>query len=97
MKDTAAREQLQEARDKMVQEYEHLTRVWIRDPEAKEAKAQRDVLATQLGENYWKLDPYLRARTLYDRQGLIQPGGKVDWYVTAPPSNGAKTSANDVD
>jgi CRAL/TRIO domain len=42
--------------------------------------AQRDRLATALTADYWALDPYVRARSLYDRLGVIGPGGVVDFY-----------------
>lgn len=38
---------------------------------------KRKDLAARLRSGYWKLDPYLRAQTLYDRLGMIEPGGKV--------------------
>jgi hypothetical protein len=104
MKDTASRDRLLEARQKIVNDFESATEDWINKPEGPEAsniKAERTKLAAQLRENYWELDPYLRARSLYDRQGAIQKGGKVDWYQTdAKPVSAApalETSADDVD
>lgn len=101
MKDTATRDQLLQARADQVKEFEHATREWIRNPEganAKEIKAQREKLAVQLREGYWNLDPYLRARTLYDRQGVLA-GEKTNWYSPVPPqpSTQAQTSADDLD
>jgi len=104
MKDTASRDRLLEARQKIVNDFESATEDWINKPEGPEAsniKAERTKLAAQLRENYWELDPYLRARSLYDRQGAIQKGGKVDWYQTdAKPVSATpalETSADDVD
>jgi len=66
-----------------------------------------------LREDYWHLDPYIRARSYYDRVGMINPGGKLQFYTEKTKSvtaNGTKpvetipieyrpieTSANDVD
>ncbi|KAH7322967.1 CRAL-TRIO domain-containing protein [Stachybotrys elegans] len=109
MKDTATRDALIKAREDLVKEYEATTIQWINEPQgdnAKAIKAKRDTIAKQLRDNYWQLDPYVRARSLYDRQGVIQEGGKIDWYHPKPPqppapaaqaSAGPETSADDVD
>ncbi|KFA66728.1 hypothetical protein S40285_08505 [Stachybotrys chlorohalonatus IBT 40285] len=103
MKDTATREKLQAARQELVKSFEATTLQWIKAPqgeEAKELKEKRTAIAAQLRENYWKLDPYVRARSLYDRAGVIQEGGKIDWYsakAPTPASTGPQTSADDVD
>jgi hypothetical protein len=91
MKDTAARDTLQKAREDLAQQYEATTKEWIENPtgdKADELKAKRESLATQLRENYWKLDKYVRCRSLYDRQGNIRPGQKAFWY----PEAGEKTA-----
>jgi hypothetical protein len=45
-------------------------------------RQRRDETAEQLKINYWKLDPYVRARTIYDRTGELKipspPGVAVD-------------------
>ncbi|CAM1503757.1 Fc.00g013480.m01.CDS01 [Cosmosporella sp. VM-42] len=107
MKDTVTRDRLLAAREELVKQFEHVTRQWVRNgggEQSEEIKARRNKLAEQLREDYWNLDPYVRARSLYDRQGAMQFGGKVDWYSLEPPeatpSNGqamAATSADDVD
>ncbi|KEY64759.1 hypothetical protein S7711_05409 [Stachybotrys chartarum IBT 7711] len=103
MKDTASREKLQAARQELVKSFEAATLQWIKasqGEEAKELKEKRTAIAAQLRDNYWKLDPYVRARSLYDREGIIQEGGKIDWYSTkapTPASAGPQTSADDVD
>lgn len=53
--------------------------------EGKEGKetplqSKRTELAQQLRTGYWQLDPYLRAKTLYDRLGIIREGGKIQFY-----------------
>lgn len=35
----------------------------------------RQRIAGDLSRNYWRLDPYVRARGLYDRLGMLGPGG----------------------
>lgn len=104
MKDTETKDRLLAAREQIVKEFEAATVEWIQKPEGDEGKAikdKRNSIATKLREDYWGLDPYVRARSLYDRQGSIRPGGSVDWYQTAAPANGAtavtETKADDVD
>ncbi|KAG6024647.1 hypothetical protein E4U41_001728 [Claviceps citrina] len=83
MKDTASRDALQKIRDGLANEFEVLTKEWITNPDSargNELKAKREIVAAQLKENYWQLDKYVRARSLYDRQGNIRAGGKTEWY-----------------
>jgi len=84
MKDTATRDTLLAAREELYQEYENATLEWIRSPQSAEIKAKRNDIAAKLKQGYWVLDPYIRARSFYDRVGILQPGGKVDFYPTAP-------------
>lgn len=104
LKDTKTRDRLLAAREELVKQFEATTIEWIHKANSEEAaglKAKRDGLVAQLREDYWKLDPYLRARSLYDRQGIIAQGGVVDWYTPKAPEPAVKpvaeTSADDVD
>ncbi|ENH65063.1 CRAL-TRIO domain-containing protein C3H8.02 [Fusarium oxysporum f. sp. cubense race 1] len=101
MKDTHTRDRLLTDREELVKKFEHTTREWIRHPDGeqgKQLKAEREKIAKLLREDYWNLDPYIRARTLYDRQGAIQSDGKTDWYSLKPlAAAGASTSADDLD
>lgn len=105
MKDVETRDRLLQEREATVKEFEAATLQWIEHPEGDEGKdirAKRTQLAQKLREGYWTLDPYVRARSVYDRQGSIQAGGKVNWYETAetPANNAAaapSTNEDDVD
>ncbi|KAI6779458.1 CRAL-TRIO domain-containing protein-like protein [Emericellopsis cladophorae] len=104
MKDAATRDALIEDRHTIVKQFEEATIKWIENPEAAEAKAikdRRDQLAAQLKQGYWKLDPFVRARSFYDRTGVIQPDGTVNWRVAGEPQpevpKGPETSADDLD
>lgn len=109
MKDTATRDKLLAERAKIVKEFEGATLAWIErstDADATAIKEKRHKLAFTLRDDYWKVDPYLRAKTLYDRLGMIQPGGKIIFYpeavaaTTGPAINGvhkAETSIEDID
>ena len=81
--DTATRDQIEASRTEMISKFEELTGEWMTSSSSESAGflSQRNDLAAQMKENYWQLDPYIRARNFYDRIGVIQPGGKIDWSV----------------
>lgn len=91
MEDTAAKDKIMSERVSLAKEFEEATKAWLREGESdagKQARGKRDTIADQMRENYWKLDPYIRARSLYDRQGVIGAGGAINYYPGE--SSGAK-------
>lgn len=102
MKDTATRDQLLQGRQKIIAAYEKTTLEWIDNNEDhSDIMKRRHEIANELRNNYWKVDPYIRARTLYDRTGVLGPGGKLDFYPKAVPATNipahTETSAADLD
>lgn len=101
MKETDRRDTLLSERKTKYAEFEEETRKWIRSPDSEEgrkAKAKREGIAEELQKSYWKLDPYLRSRSLYDRQGIIQSEGQVNWYKPEDKENAApKTNGTECD
>lgn len=111
MKDDATRNTIEGERKLIVDRYEEAVLEWITagpQPDSIETRRkQRDQVAEELRQNYWKLDPYVRARTLYDRMGIINPGGQLAFYpkaaaaapvAAAPAAPGTvSTSADDLD
>ncbi len=109
MKDTDTRDKFLVERETIVAQYEQATLDWIHHDapsEATEIKAIRNKIAATLREGYWDLDPYIRARSFYDRTGMIQSGGKIIFYpateslMAASSANGVhnvETSTDDVD
>lgn len=90
VKQGGEKDALEAKRRDVVSEYEKETLEWAHG----RAKGEgRQALADQLRDNYWKLDPYVRARSVYDRIGLIGPGGRLDFYPQ--PGATAGTSADD--
>lgn len=87
------RQQLLDQRASLVKEYETATQQWIRDSNARAGWQQkRAELTERLRSSYWELDPYLRARTLYDRTGMIREGGKIQFYE--PPNSAPAAAQN---
>lgn len=78
--DTKAMEDLVSKRFQYASEFQRATRSWISTNsssatgEAAGFMKQRYNLASKLHDNYWQLDPHVRARSLYDRIGDIPPG-----------------------
>jgi hypothetical protein len=107
MKEEEPRKALEAERDVEVREYQRKTFEWIAKgtgAEADRLKDERHTLARQLNDNYWKLDKYVRARTYYDRTGMIGPDGTINFYPptasTAADTSSVPqpaTSADDVD
>ncbi|KAI0106330.1 phosphatidylinositol transfer protein CSR1 [Hypoxylon sp. NC0597] len=110
MKDIETKEKLLLEREALYEEYEGKTIEWMNESDATKRAtlhSERDAVAKKLREQYWRLDPYIRSRSYYDRIGVIKPNGTVDYYpVTIAPAttNGTaaavaagETAADDVD
>jgi len=86
MEDTETRDKLVAERQVMAKEIQDATIEWLRVSYKKEtdavkaAKEKRNGLIEKLRKQYWVLDPYIRARSLYDRLNIIQGGGKIEFY-----------------
>ncbi|KAJ5575144.1 hypothetical protein N7450_009043 [Penicillium hetheringtonii] len=55
-----------------------------------ELKDRRNKVIEEFRQNYWRLDPYIRARALIDRTGVLEPGGNVVGTPRAAKQNGSK-------
>ncbi|TKA67897.1 hypothetical protein B0A55_09712 [Friedmanniomyces simplex] len=75
--DPTSRAKIQDERTQLIGSYESEVLAWIHGDGGGEGRGR---LAQRLAENYWKLDPFVRARSLYDRTGVIREGGRLDFY-----------------
>ncbi|KAJ5998570.1 hypothetical protein N7451_006380 [Penicillium sp. IBT 35674x] len=80
LRDTATRDAILEERKALGDNLFSLNVEWITGSGGDSLNSRRDVVIQQLSDNYWRLDPYVRARTLLDRTRVIQEGGKIDFY-----------------
>lgn len=77
MKDEEGKKTLLEERKVLSEKYEGLIKEWLKaeknvDGSWAALKKQRDEVAEELKTNYWKLDPYIRAKSIYDRNGEMK-------------------------
>ncbi|KAF9957611.1 hypothetical protein BGZ65_001957 [Modicella reniformis] len=87
MKDTETKERLTEEWMAILWKYEALTREWIACKKTEGSRseevieAERMALAKDLRVAYFKLDPYIRARSLYHRtdQPVLHADGTATW------------------
>ena len=90
LSDSVTRQRLLAERALVVKDYETATQQWIHESNSTDALQQRrSELAKRLRTGYWKLDPYLRARTLYDRTGVIREGGQIHYYGSSNRTTGS--------
>lgn len=101
MSDDGTKQRLLDERAGIVKDFESATQQWVQDPQAHDSsKQRRNELAERLRSGYWQLDPYIRARSLYDRKGLIKKGGKIPFYdspdsvITPTPLNQRPVATN---
>lgn len=93
--DAETRSTILAERETLGSELFSLTASLISNPDDKTSQSRRDEIIKQLSDNYWSLDPYVRAKTLLDRQGVIQGGGKVEFYPATKPSVNKETIVTD--
>ena len=86
LNETAARDVILAEREKLGEELFSLTTEWIANSETKSLQTRNEVIE-DLRKNYWDLDPYVRARTVLDRTGVIKSDGTVDFYPATSPKN----------
>lgn len=88
--DSTTRDRLLASRSELVRKYEGTVLDWIHAAEElkekeggkamEEAREARNAIAEELKRNYWEVDPYLRAQTLYDRTGVLRKDGWLQFY-----------------
>jgi hypothetical protein len=89
MEDTETRDRLLAERHVLAKDIQDITIEWLRATSKEEtgaaaaAKEKRNALIEELRKQYWVLDPYVRARSLYDRLNIVQGGGKIEFYPGA--------------
>lgn len=91
LKDTETRHKLLTERMNLGDDLYKATAEWISGNKSDDLLNRRKEIVVKLRDNYWEVDPYIRARSLMDRTGVIQEGGKIDFY----PSTKAPSKVNE--
>lgn len=112
MEDAATRQKLESERAELSKEYENVVQDWVgRRPQTSSSESgevvdpaalrkRRDDVAAKLRRNYWQLDPYVRARSIYDRTGELQAEGAMPKSANPAlnvPSSGENSGRPSVD
>lgn len=93
LKDTETRDRLLTERMNLGNELYKATAEWISGDKSDDLLSRRKEIVEKLRANYWEVDPYIRARSLMDRTGVIQEGGKIDFYP--PQATPVKVNENE--
>ncbi|OLL22621.1 CRAL-TRIO domain-containing protein [Neolecta irregularis DAH-3] len=94
MKETQQRDAILAERDERITKLERTTQSWIaadENDDQDKLKEQRYELMKQFREDYFRFDPYIRARSLYDRTGAINV--EAASYLN---TGGSKTSSAEI-
>lgn len=74
MKDTEKAEAFEKERLALRTDYVNATIDWIKSEDKttnQAAQSSKDMIAAKLATNYWESDPYIRSRSVFDRNGCI--------------------------
>ncbi|KAM3508999.1 hypothetical protein MY11210_006494 [Beauveria gryllotalpidicola] len=88
MQNTITRNYLLLERQMLVEQFEDVTKEWVMNAQgtdrAAEVSRRRNQVCAELTANFWELDPYVRARSLYDRRGCLSGTGNLQYH---PPKS----------
>ncbi|KAF9102971.1 hypothetical protein BGX27_010796 [Mortierella sp. AM989] len=86
MKDEATKATLLGEWSALIAKYNANTKAWVKSEDST-IQAERDAIAKELHTHYYKMQPYIRAKTQFHRKdsagnSVIQPDGSVKWTYT---------------
>lgn len=73
LSNTERRKELQEQRTSLLKKFERCTYLWLMEKDAavaEEIQVKRKDMLAEISRNFWELDPYVRSRTVFDRNGI---------------------------
>ncbi|KAJ3488821.1 hypothetical protein NLG97_g6125 [Lecanicillium saksenae] len=95
MQNTITRNYLLLERQMLVEQFEEVTKEWVMNAQgtqrADEVSNRRNQVCAELTANFWELDPYVRARSHYDRRGCLSGTGNLQYH---PPKSEMRRSAS---
>ena len=87
MKDTATRDAIRKEYEAIANQWIDVTQQWCNSP-SHDLEYRRIVLMAQLRLKWYQLEPYIRARTVYSRNGVLRNDFLVTWEY--PQVDGSK-------
>ncbi|KAJ1021468.1 hypothetical protein NDA13_005509 [Ustilago tritici] len=90
MKDTKSRSKIEAEMKQLTDEFERLTCEWFEttrsDDENPDLAYRREVLSKQIRLKHYQILPFVRAKNIYQRAGIITYDGTITWKY--PQTNG---------
>lgn len=90
MKDTKSRSKIEAEMKELTDKFEEATQEWFettsKDDENPDLAYRREVLAKQIRLKHYQLQPFNRAKNIYQRAGIMTMDGTVTWEY--PQTNG---------
>lgn len=90
MKDTKSRQKIEKEMKQLTDEFERLTQEWFEttqnDKENQDLAYRREVLSKQIRLKNYQLQPFVRAKNIYQRAKIITYDGTITWKY--PQTNG---------
>ncbi|KAJ9475902.1 Phosphatidylinositol transfer protein CSR1 [Pseudozyma hubeiensis] len=90
MKDTKSRSKIEKEMKELTDEFEKVTKEWFdttsTDEENPDLNYRREVIGKQVRLKNYQLQPFVRAKNIYQRAGLMTMDGTVTWEY--PQTNG---------
>jgi hypothetical protein len=79
MKDEIKKNELMEIKTKSEHDFESITKKWIEDPDNEQIINERNQLKVELRRAQLEIDPYIRSKTYYHRDGILDDERNVNW------------------
>ncbi|KAI5289933.1 hypothetical protein KEM54_002856 [Ascosphaera aggregata] len=99
MEDKQTAQALKDERHKLCERFQELTKKWIEINKTGHTKdeilvKERETLGDQIVSSYWDLDPYIRARSVYDRLHFIKRPDEQAAISSSSFSSSSTTTIN---
>ncbi|KAI3488245.1 hypothetical protein L1887_47784 [Cichorium endivia] len=99
MKDSKSRKKIEAEMKELTDEFERLTQEWFTnttsDDDNPDLAYKREVLANQIRLKNYQLQPFVRAKNIYQRSGLMTMDGTVNWEYPQTSGKPLTQTVND--
>lgn len=77
-KDVLKKQEMLIERNALEEKFEGVNREWIKNINGNN-NPERDEIAAEMREQYFRMLPYVRAKNVYQRSGVVSSDGEVNW------------------